>query len=155
MQLAFGVLTAFASVALLGLMAMTCIDVAGRYFFRSPLPAAYELTTLLMAILIFAGLPVVTGVGAHLKVDLLEGVAKRFAPLRIAIAIVNGVVLLAGLILLIVALEHQSVVMIRYHTQTFYLLWPLAPFAIFMTIMTALAIFAGCYQLWRSWRGDA
>ena len=80
MQLAFGVLTAFASVALLGLMAMTCIDVAGRYFFRSPLPAAYELTTLLMAILIFAGLPVVTGVGAHLKVDLLEGVTKRFAP---------------------------------------------------------------------------
>ncbi|HHU95139.1 MAG TPA: TRAP transporter small permease [Alcaligenaceae bacterium] len=61
-----------ASVALFGLMAMTCFDVIGRYFFNSPVRGGTELTEMGLAIVVFAALPVVTWRGGQIVVDLID-----------------------------------------------------------------------------------
>ena len=61
-----------ATLLLLCLMAVTCIDVIGRYFLGAPLYGAFEITEMLLASLIFAGLPLVTLRNDHITVDLLD-----------------------------------------------------------------------------------
>ena len=56
------------------LMLLTCIDVVGRYFFNKPVTGGFELTEMLLAALIFAGLPLVTLRGDHITVDLFDPV---------------------------------------------------------------------------------
>ena len=54
------------------LMLLTCVDVVGRYFFNKPVTGGFEMTEMLLAALIFAGLPLVTLRGEHVMVDLLD-----------------------------------------------------------------------------------
>lgn len=56
------------------MMLLTCIDVVGRYFFNKPVTGGFELTEMLLAALIFAGLPLVTLRGDHITVDLFDPV---------------------------------------------------------------------------------
>lgn len=69
------------AVALFTLMIMTFADVVLRSAFDSPLPAATELTRILMAIVVFAGIPVISAKGEHIAVDLLDS----FIPRRIRV----------------------------------------------------------------------
>ncbi|SEB16650.1 TRAP transporter small permease, partial [Marinobacterium iners] len=61
-----------ASVVLFILMALTCVDVVGRYVFNSPLHGGTELTEIGLAVMVFAAMPVVTWRGGHIVVDLLD-----------------------------------------------------------------------------------
>lgn len=61
-----------AAFALVALMALTCVDVLGRYLFNRPLPGGFELTELGMGALIFTSLPLVTLRRQHVRVDLIE-----------------------------------------------------------------------------------
>ena len=56
------------------LMLLTCVDVVGRYFFNKPVTGGFEMTEMLLASLIFAGLPLVTLRSEHVMVDLLDPV---------------------------------------------------------------------------------
>src|SRR5688572_22520035 len=71
-RLANTLLGAVAAVVLFAMMAVTAIDVFGRYLFNSPLQGGYEFTQLLMVSLIFAALPSVTRRGEHITVGLFE-----------------------------------------------------------------------------------
>lgn len=78
-------LLAIVSAGLLfAMMGVTVVDVIGRYFLNRPLPGATELTELLLAGVIFTGLPAVCLDDGHVTVDLLTA---RFAawtkPIRI------------------------------------------------------------------------
>jgi TRAP-type C4-dicarboxylate transport system permease small subunit len=70
------------AVALFTLMIMTFTDVVLRSAFDAPLPAATELTRILMAVVVFAGIPVISAKGQHIAVDLLDS----FFPRRIRVA---------------------------------------------------------------------
>ena len=61
-----------ACVALFILMAMTFCDVILRSVFNAPIEAATELTRILMAVMVFSVLPVVSGHGSHISVDLTD-----------------------------------------------------------------------------------
>ena len=61
-----------AAVVLFCLMLVTCLDVVGRYFFGRPVYGAFEMTEMLLAGLIFAGLPLVTIRNEHITVDVLD-----------------------------------------------------------------------------------
>jgi TRAP-type C4-dicarboxylate transport system permease small subunit len=62
-----------AATVLFLLMLVTCVDVFGRYF-NKPLFGGFELTELLLAALIFTGLPLVTLRNDHVTVDLFDAV---------------------------------------------------------------------------------
>lgn len=61
-----------AAIVLFALMVMTCVDVAGRYFFSNPLKGATELTEIGVAVVVFAAMPVVTWRGGQIVVDLID-----------------------------------------------------------------------------------
>ena len=66
------VLAFIAAAVLMALMALTCVDVAGRYFFNQPVWGGFELTEMMLAALIFAGLPLVSLRDDHVTVDLFD-----------------------------------------------------------------------------------
>jgi TRAP-type transport system small permease protein len=68
-----------AAVVLFAMMAITAVDVFGRYVFNAPLQGSYELTQLLMAALIFSALPTVTRRGEHITVGLFENAFSGWA----------------------------------------------------------------------------
>ncbi len=63
-----------AALVLFCLMLVTCVDVLGRYF-NYPVFGGFEITEMLLAILIFAGLPLVTLRNDHVTVDLFDAVS--------------------------------------------------------------------------------
>ena len=71
-----------AAIILFVMMTLTCADVIGRYFLNSPVAGAFEVTEMLLACLIFTGLPLVTLRQEHITVDVLDGVTPD-AVLRI------------------------------------------------------------------------
>ena len=68
------VLGTIAAVILLAMMLLTCADVVGRYFLGAPVRGAFELTEVMLACLIFIGLPLVTLRQEHVTVDVLDAV---------------------------------------------------------------------------------
>lgn len=71
-RLADRVLLTVASIGILGMMMLTAIDVIGRYAFGRPFQGAFELTELLLVVVIFCGLPLVSLDRAHIEIDLIE-----------------------------------------------------------------------------------
>lgn len=67
-----GAIFRYATAALLFvLMIVTCVDVLGRYFFNHPIYGGFELTEVILAIMIFCALPLVTAASEHVTVDLV------------------------------------------------------------------------------------
>ena len=67
-----GLLGAIGAVVLFGMMALTFVDVIMRYVFNASLRGAFEITELMMVILIYAGLPVVSRHNLHVTTDLID-----------------------------------------------------------------------------------
>lgn len=63
------VLGVAAATVLFAMMMLTSVDVLLRYVFNAPLRGAFEVTELLMAVLIFCGLPLVSRRDEHVTVD--------------------------------------------------------------------------------------
>ena len=61
-----------ASALLLGLMVLTFADVVARYLFNRPIRGAFEVTELLLLVLIFAGLPLVSHADEHVTMDFID-----------------------------------------------------------------------------------
>lgn len=61
-----------ASLILFCMMTLTFVDVILRYLFSRPLRGAFEVTELMLLVLIFAGLPLVTHANEHVTMDLID-----------------------------------------------------------------------------------
>ena len=69
LQRALGVTSA---VVLFAMMMITAIDVAGRYLFNKPIAGGFELTEILLAALIYCGLPLVSARREHIVIDTFD-----------------------------------------------------------------------------------
>ena len=63
-----------ASAILLAMMLVTVVDVVARYVFRRPVRGAFEVTELMLVVLIFAGLPLVSLADEHAVMDFVDRV---------------------------------------------------------------------------------
>ena len=61
-----------ASAILLAMMLLTVTDVVARYVFSRPLRGAFEITELMLLVLIFAGLPLVSFADEHAVMDFID-----------------------------------------------------------------------------------
>jgi len=61
-----------ASAILFALMSLTFVDVLARYLFNRPIRGAFEVTELLLLVLIFAGLPLVSHADEHVTMDFAD-----------------------------------------------------------------------------------
>jgi TRAP-type C4-dicarboxylate transport system permease small subunit len=66
------ILSLLAGAMILVMMVVTTIDVIGRDVFNMPLFGGFEMTEILMGLVIFAGMPGTTAMREHITVNLIE-----------------------------------------------------------------------------------
>lgn len=130
-------LAAVAAALLIALMGVTVVDVVGRDLLSRPLPGATEITELLLAAVIFTGLPAVCLDDGHVTVDLLTArLGARWAALRLLAARL----LTAGALGVIAwRLAVQGGRLAGYGEVSVYLRLPVAPVAYAAAGLCALA----------------
>jgi TRAP-type transport system small permease protein len=140
-------LSTFAALVLAAVMMVSVVDVVGRYVFNRPLPGSSEITEILMAILIYAGLPLVSLRRAHIAVDLLDPVTPPgLTRIRDAVVGIVSVFVLAIIAWRLWAYADQ----IRSSKDvTEYLKLPLAPFAYAMSVLAGIAAVVELYRTLR------
>jgi TRAP-type C4-dicarboxylate transport system permease small subunit len=144
MQRSLGLITA---VLLFMMMILTLLDVFGRYLFNSPIMGAYEITELMLVVLIFAGIPLAGANDEHIAVDLIDGVVPRIiAKVRdIMIALVMAVVLGA----LSKSIWHKGLEAIKYGDQSAMLQVPMSPVFFVISVTLALASLVSLALAWQ------
>ena len=65
-------LGAISGTVLFVMMMVTAVDVAGRYLFSKPLAGGFELTEMMLAALIYCGLPLVSKRREHIVIDTFD-----------------------------------------------------------------------------------
>lgn len=131
-------LEALMAAFLLAMALITGADVIGRYFLNSPIPGGYEIVQYLMAMSVFAALPLATRADGHLTIglftDRLHGRAQRVH--RIVVLIVSGLTLA----FLAWRMGEQAAVLARRQMSSGSLGIPLAPIAWVMTGLAWLSV---------------
>jgi len=138
-------LEAVMAVFLLSMAVITAIDVVGRYFFSAPLPGGYEIVQYLMALSVFAALPLATRAEGHLTIELLTG------RLRGRVRRFHRVTMLAVITLILAFLAWrmgaQAASLQRGSALSGSLGIPLAPLAWIMTTLAWLSVFVSAVQV--------
>jgi TRAP-type C4-dicarboxylate transport system permease small subunit len=125
-----------ASTILMALMLLTFVDVLARYLFNRPLAGAFEVTELLLLVLIFAGLPLVSSADEHVTMDFIDRLLRPGTTRQLQ----GGVHLASGAIMLLVAwlvwLKADRIWAYRDATDVLRIVY--GPFVYFMAVMIGL-----------------
>jgi TRAP-type transport system small permease protein len=126
-----------ASAILLLMMLLTVVDVVARYLFSRPVRGAFEVTELMLVVLIFAGLPLVSFSEEHAVMDFIDRVtgprAQRWLRRAVEVASAAFMFMLAWL----TWLKADRIAAYRDATDVLRILY--GPFVYFMAITLALA----------------
>lgn len=136
-----------ASAILFAMMLLTTVDVVARYVFNRPLRGAFEVTELLLVVLIFAGLPLVSFAGEHAVMDFVDRVLGRRA--QVALERVVQAVSAALMFLLTWLVWGKADRVWAYRDATDVLRVVYGPFVYFMAVMIGLT---GLIHLYRAFR---
>jgi TRAP-type C4-dicarboxylate transport system permease small subunit len=126
-------LGAISGTVLFLMMCVTAVDVAGRYLFSMPLAGGFELTELMLAALIYCGLPLVSKRREHIVIDTFDPLMSK--PVKRGLDVFADIVCsltLAGIGFLIF---RRAVRVAEYGDTTSVLKLPLAPLAYAMGTM--------------------
>lgn len=119
------------------MMMITTVDVIGRYVFNTPLTGGFEVTELMLAALIYCGLPMVSQRREHIVIDTFD--PWMSARVKRGFDIMAEIVcsLILGGIGYLIFLRAARVA--EYGDTTSVLKWPLAPVAYLMGTMILVA----------------
>ena len=133
-----------ASVVLLAMMGLTVVDVVARYWFSRPVRGAFEVTELMLVVLIFAGLPLVSFSDEHAVMDFVDRLLgpRGQARLQRGVHVVNA----AFMFLLMWLMWRKADRIWAYGDATDVLRILYGPFVYFMAITLA---FAGVIHLYK------
>ena len=118
------------------MMTLTFVDVVARYVFNRPLRGAFEVTELLLVVLIFGGLPLVSHADEHVTMDFIDKLLGRWRELwqRVVQAVSAAIMFLLTWLVWLKADRIQA-----YGDATDVLRIAYGPFVYFMALMIALA----------------
>ena len=134
-----------ASTILLLMMFLTVVDVVARYVFNRPLRGAFEVTELMLLVLIFAGLPLVSFSDEHAVMDFVDRVIGPVAQRRLdrAVHLVNAAFMC--LLTWLVWLKADRIWAYRDATDVLRIVY--GPFVYFMAVTLALAALIHLYKV--------
>jgi TRAP-type C4-dicarboxylate transport system permease small subunit len=125
------------ALLLFAMMLLTFVDVIARYFFSRSITGGFEITEIMLATLIFCGLPLITLRDGHITVDLIEGwLPDGFRALRDRFVFLLAAVLMGYLG---IQLWKKAGTFVEFNDQTAVLLIPLAPVCYAMAVLTLLS----------------
>ena len=134
-----------ASAVLFAMMGLTVVDVVARYVFNRPLRGAFEVTELMLLVLIFAGLPLVSFSDEHAVMDFIDRLlgprAQRWLERRVQL--VNGAYM--HLLAWLVWLKANRIWGYRDTTDVLRIVY--GPFVYFMAVTLALAGLIHLYKI--------
>lgn len=134
-----------ASLILFCMMTLTFVDVILRYLFSRPLRGAFEVTELMLLVLIFAGLPLVTHANEHVTMDLID---RWLSPrLRDALGRLMEAISAALMFVLTWFMWIKAQRIAGYGDTTDVLRILVGPFVYFMTAMIALSGAIHAYKI--------
>ena len=138
-------LGAVASAILFAMMLLTVVDVVARYAFNRPLRGAFEVTELMLLVLIFAGLPLVSFSDEHAVMDFIDRVLGRRAQrgLERFVQLVNAAFMF--LLTWLVWLKANRIWAYRDTTDVLRIVY--GPFVYFMAVTLALAGLIHLYKM--------
>ena len=125
------------------MMLITAVDVVGRYVFNKPLNGGFEVTEMMLAALIYCGLPLVSKRREHIVIDTFDTfMSKRVKRSFDILADAVCTIALAGLSWL---LFRRAVRVAEYGDTTSVLTLPLAPVAY---LMGTMIVVTAAIHLW-------
>jgi TRAP-type C4-dicarboxylate transport system permease small subunit len=131
------------ALLLFAMMMLTFVDVIARYFFSRSITGGFEITEIMLATLIFCGLPLITLRDGHITVDLLEGFfGNTFKLLRDRLVYIMVTVTLA---FLGYRLWLKGQTFVEYNDQTAILYIPLAPVCFIMSVLCIISAAIAAY----------
>lgn len=127
----------------LAMMIITLVDVFARYVFNAPLRGAYEVLGFMLAVIVFAGLPVVTRMQDHISVRIVETIRSPLgnAIQRVVVSVFSAVLLA----LMSWQLWRYAGLLAEGPQVTGFLELPHSPIAKFMSAMCAVATLAALH----------
>jgi len=130
------VLGVAASAILFAMMLLTFVDVVARYLFNFPLRGGFEVTELMLLVLIFAGLPLVSHADEHVTMDFIDRVLTP----RATAVVVRAVHLLCAAVMFFLAWQVwlKARTIGGYGDTTDVIKIPISPFVYFMAAMIGL-----------------
>jgi TRAP-type C4-dicarboxylate transport system permease small subunit len=130
------VLGVAASAILLAMMFLTFVDVVARYLFNFPLRGGFEITELMLLVLIFAGLPLVSRADEHVTMDFID----RMLPPQAGLVLVRIVHALCAAVMFFLTWQVwlKARTIAGYGDTTDVIKIPVAPFVYFMAVMIGL-----------------
>jgi TRAP-type transport system small permease protein len=139
------VLGVAASAILFVLMALTFADVVLRYLFNRPIRGGFELTELMLLVLIFAGLPLVSHADEHVTMDFVD----RILPPKARDLMVRAVHVLCAAVMFFLAWQAwlKAGKIGAYGDTTEVLRILVAPFVYFMAVMILLTGLVHVYKV--------
>lgn len=144
-------LEALMAAFLLAMALITGADVVGRYFLNAPIPGGYEIVQYLMALSVFAALPLATRADGHLTISLftdrLHGRTRRVH--RVVVLLVSSVTLA----FLAWRMGAQADVLARRQMTSGSLGLPLAPIAWSMTALAWLSVLVSVALIFQTLTG--
>ena len=126
------------------MMTLTFVDVVARYVFNRPLRGGFEVTELLLLVLIFGGLPLVSHANEHVTMDFIDKLLGRGRDLwqRAVQALCAAIMFLLTWLVWIKANRISA-----YGDATDVLRIVYGPFVYFMALMIALAGLIHLYKV--------
>lgn len=119
------------------MMLLTFVDVVARYVFNRPIRGAFEVTELLLLVLIFAGLPLVSYADEHVTMDFID----RFLRVRTRRVLERGVHVVSAAIMFLLTwlvwLKADRIWAYRDATDVLRIVY--GPFVYFMATMIGMA----------------
>ncbi|OFZ85427.1 MAG: hypothetical protein A2W21_12275 [Betaproteobacteria bacterium RBG_16_66_20] len=142
----FDALLGIASAAiLLCMMLLTFVDVVARYLFNFPLRGGFEVTELMLLVLIFAGLPLVSHADEHVTMDFID----RMLPPRALRLLVRAAHAVCAAVMLFLAWQVwiKAGKIAGYGDTTDVLKILVGPFVYFMAAMILLTGLVHLYKI--------
>lgn len=140
----------FAALMLFLMMALTFVDVIGRYLLNAPVFGAAEMIQFLLALTVFAGLVLVSFRDEHIAVELVSPlIESRFPRLH---SLIVKLATALGLALVGAEMLRQSQHALATKRVSIVLEWPLT---LVLLPVTLFCILATVIQLSRHWDGGS
>ena len=119
------------------MMFLTFVDVVARYVFSRPVRGAFEVTELMLVVLIFAGLPLVSWADEHALMDFIDRLLGARAQRLLVRAVQAACAAVMFLLAWLIWLKADRIWAYRDATDVLRIVY--GPFVYFMAVMLGLA----------------